>query len=194
MDNRQPQNLKHRPPYQTNGGNLFEDAMPTLFFPEELVSSEWKFQHKEMIAAEREYAHRYSNGIWGHYPADNPGIGDYEYVMTGIPELAANSAHVEPDVISPFASLLVTRLSPDKVYRNLRHFQETYQGIHKCGRGFYDSVKISTGEISRRYLAINVGTGLVAVSNYSNDNFIRNTTSEFFEPILPTIAAGNLAY
>ena len=194
MDHREVRMLKHKPPYQTNGGNLFEDAMPTLFFSEELISSDWRLQHIEMIRAEREYAKRYSNGLWGHMPADNPGIGDYEYVVAGIPELAANSAHIESNVISPYASLLVTQISPDKVCRNLRRFKQSYPDIHEHGRGFYDSVNVGTGKVSRRYLAINVGTGLVAVSNYSNDNFIRNTTSEFFEPILPTIAAGNLAY
>lgn len=184
--------LKHKPLFESNGGNLFEDAMPLLFFSEELVApSSWGVQHREMIEAEKEYGNQYLSGLWGHIPTDDP-VQDNGYVVAGIRELAANSAHVEPNVISPFASLLVTRLYPEEVASNLQHFKISYPDIYNPGKGFYDSVDVKTGKISTRYLALNVGMALVGVSDYLNNGFIRNLTSGFFGPILPTIASEKL--
>ena len=185
------QALEHKPKLESNGGNLFEVVYPQMFVPEVLASpNSWGVQHEEMIAAEIEYGNLCLNGLWGHIPADSPiAAGNYEYVVAGIPELAANSAHVEPNVISPFASLLVTPFCPDEVAENLSLLENTYPTIYAPDKGYSDSVNIKTGMVSQRFLASNVGMGLVGVSDYTLDGYIRDLTTEYFQPILPILAS-----
>lgn len=184
----------NKPPIHMNGGNLLECHLPALFLDEEKIAPEfWGKQFNIMIDAEIEHGNVYSGGAWGHIPADYPNdkIKNYDYVVAGITELAANPTSVCPNILSPFACMMVAHYRPEEVYINLDRFKNNYPKIYRKGQGFFDSVDVRTGIVSNRVLADNVGMAILGLDRHLSGGTIQKITTEFFAPIIPTIASEN---
>lgn len=182
---------KNRPYLQTNGGNIFENSFPAVFIPEEEYAAIWERQHKLMIAAQKEFGEINLDGIWGHIPCDNPNFyhpeekdpyKKYAYVVAGIQDIAANSAHVIPHIISPYAGFVVTRFDPIGVLANASAIKAKFPQAYIEGKGFVDALDFRSGAISHRFLSSNIGMAMLGIDSYLTRNIL-NITSKFFLPL-----------
>ena len=66
-------------------------------------------------------------------------------------------------VVTPHASFLALHLAPDEALENLANLREDFDA-YGWG-GFYDAINVTTGQVSRYYLALDQGMIMAALGN-----------------------------
>lgn len=170
------------------GGSMFEELMPDVFVPEERwAPRSWGRNHPLHVRAQREHGLLEADyGFWGFSPCSNPAGGYREY---GVDALGLNpdgyfsdqqSTNYDPGygdcrpatnpnpsygdgVVTPHASFLAMMHEPAQAYDNLIGIQHEL-GAYGAG-GFFDAVAVGSGQIARRYLALDQAMIMGAVGN-----------------------------
>ncbi|MFD0507788.1 glucoamylase family protein [Streptomyces chiangmaiensis] len=170
---------KHVPGW---GGSLFGALMPELFVPSTQWSGSWRTNlthhamgHRDHGLLDAEY------GYWGFSPANVPEGGYQEYGVQyfGIsPEgYCSNTDRTyvpygepKPDpsaytngVVTPHAAILALMVTPGAALTNLRNIARDFDA-YEDGKGFYDSVNVSTGKVSDRMLSLDQGMVAAALA------------------------------
>lgn len=135
---------------------------------------------------------------WGMSPSSDAHGGYSEFGAKPF-----GSRGYKPGVVTPHASVLTLEYAPKEAVANLRKLIKTYKEIYG-EYGFYDAVDVKTGDVSRKYLALDQGMIFVALNNYLNNGAIRErfhsdpvlkkaehllTTEKFFEVPKPMTEA-----
>ncbi|WP_431974813.1 glucoamylase family protein [Micromonospora haikouensis] len=170
------------------GGSMFEALMVPLFVPEDRWGPRsWAVNHPTYVRAQIEHGLREASyGYWGFSPANDPDGGYREY---GVDQLGMDGpgytsdqerTSVDPGygecrpaqpppsgygrgVVTPHASFLALRYAPDDALRNLANLRRDFDAYGPGG--FYDSVDVTTGRVSKRYLALDQGMAMAALGN-----------------------------
>lgn len=209
------------------GGSMFEALMVTLFVPEsEWGPTSWGVTHPLYVQSQIEHGMEEAHyGYWGFSPSNNPSGGYREYGVDAIgmsPDgYASNNSNTFVEygypgnpsrpprplpppgaytggVVTPHASFLALEFAPDAALENLANLRRDYDVYGAYG--FYDAVNVSTGQVSRCYLALDQGMIIAALANYIQDGQLRNYFAPQIEatvrPLLAaeTFAAGPYAF
>jgi hypothetical protein len=197
----------------TWGGSMFEALMVPLFVPEERWGTRsWAITHPLYVRGQIEHGldeARY--GYWGFSPSNNPAGGYREY---GVDQLGLDGAGYTSDqerttvdqpyegcrdgsappdsygdgVVTPHASFLAMRYAPGEAAANLRRIRDDF-GAYGPG-GFYDAVAVRSGQVSKRYLSLDQGMVMAALSNrLCQDNLRRYTSAGAVERALRPLMA-----
>jgi hypothetical protein len=176
---------------------MFEALMVPLFVPEERWGTRsWALTHPTYVKAQIEHGLREAGyGYWGFSPSNNPSGGYREY---GVDQLGMNPDGYSSDqerttvdegygdcrpaqppptsygqgVVTPHASFLALRFAPHAALRNLAKLRHDFGAYGKGG--FYDAVNVRTGEMSKRYLALDQGMVMAALGNALGDDVMRH--------------------
>jgi len=161
------------------GGSIFEALMPLLIIDEQNWAKEsFAINNKNCVLAHIKYAEEKGYPLWGMSPCGTvDGYGEF-----GVPYIGSKG--YGDGVITPHASFLALLVSPEEAIRNLRKILELYPEIYG-EYGFYDSINLSSGELTKKYLLLNQAMSFIALNNYLNNNIIpkRIEKSEFGKKI-----------
>ena len=151
------------------GGSVFEGLMPTLVVKEgELAKKNLALNNSRYVEAHIRFAEKEKYPVWGLSPCSIPGEG---YDAYGVKDIGMKG--YQGGIVAPHATFLALEIVPEKAVSNLRSFLRVYPDIYG-EYGFYDSVDIKTGEVSKKYLCLDQAMILVALNNYLNGGIIRN--------------------
>ena len=78
-------------------------------------------------------------------------------------------------VVTPHASFLALRFAPNAALGNLDKLRRNFDAYGPGG--FYDAVNVTTGAVSKAYLALDQGMVLAAATNALRGDVLRNTFS-----------------
>ena len=162
--------------------------MVPLFVPEEEWGPRnWGINHPLYVQAQIEHGLEEAEyGYWGFSPSNNPAGGYREY---GVDPIGLNPDGYASDqertlvdygfegcrpgqpppteygqgVVTPHASFLALEFAPDEALANLANLREDFDA-YGWG-GFYDSINVETGQVSRYYLALDQGMVMAALGN-----------------------------
>ncbi|MFZ5803025.1 MAG: glucoamylase family protein [Candidatus Omnitrophota bacterium] len=150
------------------GGSAFEAFMPTLALREkELAPRGLGANDQSHAEGQMRYAiETLQMPVWGMSPSAMPGGGYGEFGAKPF-----GSKGYPDGVVSPHASFLALEFIPQAVIRNLRKMLERYEIYGEYG--FYDAVEPASGQVARKYLALDQGMILIAINNYLNEGAIR---------------------
>ncbi|MEU2614244.1 glucoamylase family protein [Micromonospora sp. NPDC007271] len=185
----------------TWGGSMFEALMVPLFVPEEQWGRDsWAINHPTYVRAQIEHGLREAGyGYWGFSPSNNPAGGYREY---GVDPIGMDAAGYTSDqerttvddgygecrpaqppptaygqgVVTPHASFLALRYAPDEALRNLTNLRRDFDAYGPGG--FYDAVNVTSGQVSKRYLALDQGMVMAALGNALAHDMLRQPFSE----------------
>ena len=151
------------------GGSMFEALMPTLVLDEQNYASESLGKNNERHAAiHRRYALKeLSYCVWGMSPSSS--VRGDNYSEYGVKPLGSRG--YKEGVVSPHASALALAVTPKEAVSNLRKLVELYDIYGQFG--LYDAVDPTTGEVARKYLALNQAMLFIALANHLNDGNIQ---------------------
>jgi hypothetical protein len=170
------------------GGDMFESLMPDLFVPEAAWGPRsWRVNHPLTVRAQIEHGlHEAGYGYWGFSPSSTPGGGYREYGVDAVgmnPDgyfsdaertnydagFGSCRAGTNPDptygdgVVTPHAAFLALPYAPRAALANLAALRRDF-AVYGDG-GFYDSVAVRSGTVSRTYLALDQAMVLGALGN-----------------------------
>jgi Putative glucoamylase/Protein of unknown function (DUF3131) len=184
----------------TWGGSMFEALMVPLVVPEETWGPRsWGRNHPLYVRAQIEHGlndARY--GYWGFSPSNNPAGGYREWGVDAIgmdtngytsdvqrtsvdfgfagcpdrPPVPPPTSYGE-GVVTPHASFLGLRYAPDAALSNLAKLRRDFDAYGPGG--FYDAINVTTGAVSRAYLALDQGMVLAAAANALRGDVLRRT-------------------
>jgi hypothetical protein len=194
------------------GGSMFEALMANLVVPEEQWGPRsWGRTHPAFVRGQIEHGlDEAKYGYWGFSPANNPFGGYGVYGVDAMGEAAdgwtsdkegtvvdrgwEGCREPKPDpaswgdgVVTPHASFLALRYAPGDALANLRRLDTR---LHAYGPGgFYDSVAVRSGTLSRTYLMLDQGMAMAAMGNaLANDtvrrHFARHGVRDVLQPLL----------
>jgi hypothetical protein len=146
------------------GGSMFEALMPTLVVPEALWGAKsWALTHPSYVEAQIAFGLEEAGyGYWGFSPASDPAGGYREY---GVPSLGMElRGYPGQSVVTPHATFLALPFAPDAALANLRRLRRNFPSLYAEG-GFKDSVNVATGQVADRYLALDQGMVMAALTN-----------------------------
>jgi hypothetical protein len=187
----------------TWGGSMFEALMVPLFVPEEKWGPHsWARTHPLYVRGQIEHGlDEAGYGYWGFSPSNNPDGGYREYGVdqlgmdgpgyTSDQERTAVDQPYEVDgtacpgregspaptgygdgVVTPHASFLALRYAHAAAMRNLQAIRDDFDAYGPGG--FFDSVAVRSGKVSRRYLSLDQGMIMAALGNeLAGDNMRR---------------------
>ena len=172
----------------TWGGSMFEALMVPLFVPEETWGPKsWGVNHPLYVEGQIEHGMSEAGyGYWGFSPSNNPAGGYREY---GVDQLGMDGAGYTSDqerttvdqpyegcregspapteygdgVVTPHASFLALRYAEDAALANLANLKEDFEAYGPGG--FYDAVAVRSGQVSKKYLALDQGMIMAALGN-----------------------------
>jgi hypothetical protein len=175
----------------TWGGSAFEAFMVPLVVPEEQWgAASWGVTHPLYAESMVEFGLEAQYGYWGHSPSSNPAGGYREYGIDWIGmEPNGYAADVErltigtmgwddpacpvpPEairaygegVVTPHAAAITLDFAFDAALENLRNLEADFPDLYGPG-GFKDAINVETGEIADRYLSLDQGMFLAALTN-----------------------------
>lgn len=150
------------------GGSAFEALMPTLVLKEKELSPEGLGRNNEAhVQGQIRFAlEDAGQEVWGMSPSSDAHGGYSEFGAKPF-----GSKGYKAGVVTPHASVLTLEYAPKEAVANLRKLIELYPIYGEYG--FYDAVDVKTGDVSRKYLALDQGMILVSINNYLNDGAIR---------------------
>lgn len=150
------------------GGAQFEALMPSLFIKEqELGADGFGLNNHHWTDVQIDFAEEKDWPVWGLSPCGTPD----GYGIFGVPQQGAWDGHYNGGpVVTPHASFLALDYAPKAVRENVRTLHE--MGI-EGEYGFYDSVNAETGELTKKYYALDQGISLSAIANHLTDGSIR---------------------
>ncbi|MFC0525841.1 glucoamylase family protein [Pontibacillus salicampi] len=149
------------------GGSMFEALMPSLVLKEkELGQDALGLNNKRHAKLQIEYAKEQGYDAWGMSPAATP--EDYsEFAATPL----GMEGYKSDGTVTPHATFLALEYAPWEALKNLKQLKR-FETFSKYG--FYDSVNVETGEVTKAYLALDQGMSMVALSNFMNEGVIRD--------------------
>ena len=184
----------------TWGGSMFEALMVPLFVPEEKWGPKsWGINHPLYVKGQIEHGlDEAGYGYWGFSPSNNPAGGYREY---GVDQLGLDGGGYTSDqertsvdqpyegcregspapsrygdgVVTPHASFLALRYAPREAVTNLQRIRDNFDAYGPGG--FYDSVAVRTGQVSKRYLALDQGMVMAALGNALAGDTLREDVS-----------------
>ncbi|SCF15175.1 hypothetical protein GA0074695_3820 [Micromonospora viridifaciens] len=185
----------------TWGGSMFEALMVPLFVPEEKWGRDsWAINHPTYVRAQIEHGLREAGyGYWGFSPSNNPAGGYREY---GVDPIGMDAGGYTSDqerttvdhgygecrpaqppptaygqgVVTPHASFLALRYAPEEALLNLANLRRDFDAYGPGG--FYDAVNVASGQVSRRYLALDQGMIMAALGNALAHDVLREPFSK----------------
>jgi hypothetical protein len=195
------------------GGSMFEELMPNVFVPEEdWGPRSWGINHPLHVRAQREHGlvdARY--GYWGFSPSSNPAGGYREY---GVDPLGLNPegyfsdqemtnfdigfgtcrAGTNPNptygdgVVTPHAAFLAMMYERGEATSNLIRIEQQLDAYGEGG--FFDAVAVRSGQIARRYLALDQAMVMGALGNVLERDVLRRafSTAAVEKALRPVIA------
>ena len=209
------------------GGSMFEALMVPLFVPEDQWGPKsWGVNHPLYVQAQIYHGLKEAQyGYWGFSPATNPSGGYMAYGVDaigmqtdGYPSNNDNTlvdygfdscpgretTSVPPasaytnGVVTPHASFLALRFAPHESLQNLANLRQNFEIYGKWG--FWDSVNVQTGQVSRYALALDQGMVMAALENALRNNhmqsyFTQGMVRKAIQPLLSleTFTAGPAA-
>ena len=187
------------------GGSMFEALMVPLFVPEERWAPlSWGVNHPLYARAQVEQGLDVMHyGFWGFSPSQTPEAGYQTYGVNVLGadvegyrtyELAPAAKQGTPagpapeGVVTPHASFLALRFVPREAMANLRAMIKAFPILGPAG--FYDSVNVTTGEVSDCVLSLDQGMILAAIANALADDMLRRNFGDgaIEDSIRPLIA------
>lgn len=154
------------------GGSMFEALMPLLVIDEQnLAKKSFAINNKNYVLAHIKYAQEKNYPVWGMSPCSVP----EGYSEFGVPDIGAKGYN--DGVVTPYASFLALMVSPEEAIKNLRKMLELYPEIYG-EYGFYDSVNVETGVVTKKYLLLDQAMSFIAINNYINNNIIPNRVNK----------------
>lgn len=149
------------------GGSMFEALMPGLLVKEkELGTDGLGLNNERHVELQIEYAKEQGYPVWGFSPAAIPG----GYSEFGVPE-GGMQGYPEDGTVTPHASFLALDYAPMEVFENIKELRNL--GVYGP-YGFYDTVNVTTGEVTEAYLALDQGMIMLSIANYLHDGLIKN--------------------
>jgi hypothetical protein len=209
------------------GGSMFEALMVPLFVPEaQWGPNSWGINHPLYVQAQIYHGMKDAQyGYWGFSPATNPSGGYMAYGVDaigmqtdGYPSNNDNTlvdygfdsctgrttVSIPPasaytnGVVTPHASFLAMQFAPREALQNLANLRNHFDIYGKWG--FWDSVNVQTGQVSRYALALDQGMVMAALENALRNNQMQNYFShgmvqKVIQPLLSmeTFTAGSAA-
>jgi hypothetical protein len=170
------------------GGSMFEALMVPIFVPEATwAPRSWGINHPLYVRAQIEHGRddaRY--GFWGFSPASKPEGG---YDTYGVDAIGADpDGYYSRGVVTPHASFLALPFAPHEAIANLRALEAKFAiyGPH----GFFDSVNVTTGVVSKCILVLDHGMIMAALANaLADDAMQRGFVQGGFEKIIRPLLA-----
>jgi hypothetical protein len=183
------------------GGSMFEALMVPLFVPEdEWGPKSWAVNHPLYVQGQIEHGMKEAGyGYWGFSPSNNPAGGYREYGvdMLGMDGSGYTSDQERTDweqpyegcrdgepapteygdgVVTPHASFLALRYAPRQAITNLQRIRDDFDAYGPGG--FYDAVAVRSGQVSKRYLALDQGMIMAALGNALAGDALREYVSQ----------------
>ncbi len=185
------------------GGSMFEALMVPLFVPEdEWGPKSWAVNHPLYVQGQIEHGMKEAGyGYWGFSPSNNPVGGYREY---GVDQLGLDPGGYTSDqertsvdqpygdcpgregspepaeygdgVVTPHASFLALRYAPRQAITNLQRIRDDFDAYGSGG--FYDAVAVRSGQVSKRYLALDQGMIMAALGNALAGDALREYVSQ----------------
>ena len=184
----------------TWGGSMFEALMVPLFVPEEKWGPRsWGRNHPLYVKGQIEHGlDEAGYGYWGFSPSNNPAGGYREYGVDALgldgPGYTTDQERTANDqpygdcrpsspppttygdgVVTPHASFLALRYAPQAALANLAKLAKNFDAYGPGG--FYDSVAVGSGQVSKRYLSLDQGMVMAALGNALAGDDLRRYTS-----------------
>jgi hypothetical protein len=171
------------------GGSMFEALMPALLIDEQAHAPRSLGENDQAHATvQRRYAvEELGYPVWGMSPSSTP--GSIRYAEYGVPILGAKG--YLPGVVTPHAAALGLLAAPREAAANLLALARRYPLYGEYG--LYDAVNPVTGEVARKYLALNQSMILIALANHLNDHAVqrRFASDPIMQKALPLMGAEN---
>jgi len=153
------------------GGSLFEFLMPTLVLDEQSLSPRGLGANNSVAVNEQiHYAIKEKKyPLWGISPCSIPDQmqGYREY---GVPYLGTKG-YPDEGVITPHVAFLALMVTPKAALANIQQMA-AIPGLFGP-YGFYDSLNVRSGKISKSYLALDQGMTLISLANYLKEGIIQ---------------------
>jgi hypothetical protein len=194
------------------GGSMFEALMVPLLVPEESwAPRSWGINHRLHVKSQIEHGLREARyGYWGFSPSSNPAGGYREY---GVDPIGMNPDGYSSDeertttdygfdacrpaqpqqpfgqgVVTPHASFLALEFAPVRALRNLDNLRRNFRAYGRYG--FFDAINVKTGQVARRYLALDEGMIMAAIGNALTSDLLQSyfTQGAVTRVIKPLIA------
>jgi hypothetical protein len=150
------------------GGSMFESLMPSLVLKEkELGTDALGPNNHRQAHLQIEYANEQGYDAWGFSPCATPdGYGVY-----GVDELGI-SGYEEEGIVTPHATFLALEYADEgDVLENIRTLESYGAGSRY---GFYDSVDVTSGTVTKSYLILDQAMVLASIANYLTDGVLRD--------------------
>lgn len=150
------------------GGSMFESLMPSLVLKEkELGSKALGPNNRRQAELQIAYADEQGYDAWGFSPCAIPdGYGVYGVDQLGI------SGYGEDGTVTPHATFLALEYADEcDLAENIRALREYGAGSEF---GFYDSVDLDSGTVTKSYLVLDQAMVLAPIANYLEDGVLRD--------------------
>lgn len=149
------------------GGSMFEALMPSIVLKErELGTKGLGLNNKNYVDIQIAYAKEKGYPAWGISPSAMPN----GYDAFGVAPLGTSGYH-DTGIVTPHASILALEYEPEEVLKNIHALKD----LNAYGKyGFYDSVNVKTGEVTKAYLSLDQGMIMTSIANFVKDGVIRN--------------------
>ena len=185
------------------GGSMFEELMPNVFVPEEIWAPDsWGKNHPRHVAVQRQHGLD-AYGYWGFSPASHPAGGYSEWGVDALglkPDgYFSDIEHTDrtrenPDptygdgVVTPHAAFLAMMHDREAAISNLVAIERDFDSYGPGG--FYDAIATRSGQVAKRYLALEQAMILGALGNVLTDGGLRRyfTQGEVARHVRPVIA------
>jgi hypothetical protein len=198
----------------TWGGSMFEALMVPLVVPEEdWGPNSWAVTHPLYVESQIEYGLEHY-GYWGFSPSSDPAGGYREYGVDQIGLFAEGYTSDQergtqvdlgwddpacprpPDpiedygsgVVTPHAAFLGLDFAPEATMENLANLATEFPSLYGRG-GFKDAVNVANGQIADRYLALDQGMVMAAVTNELTGNRLQEYVAVTLQPSLAPLMA-----
>lgn len=154
-------------------GSLYQALAPALVVPEQTMAPRSMGLNNRNTALAHGAYGSYSahSPTWGWVPATTPPDG--RYTNYGAPDLGIDHGPISADVTAPYAAFLALPVIPRHAYANISTLTSSYPDLRNQ-YGFLDSVTISSGKISTRFMAISQTAILMAVANTLTHNKLQS--------------------
>ncbi|MGH2382883.1 MAG: glucoamylase family protein [Candidatus Limnocylindria bacterium] len=195
----------------TWGGSMFEALMVPLVVPEEEWGPDsWAVTHPLYVESQIEFGiDEAEYGYWGFSPSSDPAGGYREYGVDAIGmepngytadaqrQTLADAGWDDPDcfrppseiteygdgIVTPHAAFLALDFDRDATLANLANLAANFDGLYGRG-GFKDAVNVASGQVADRYLALDQGMVIAAVSNELTGDQLQGYLATTLQPSL----------
>lgn len=174
------------------GGSMFETLMPVIVLDEEKLAPNSLGNNDEIITRLHiKYCKDKGLKYWGFSPCSIPD-SEGGYKEFGIPILGAKG-YTPDNIVTPHAIILALLAIDERtVLENLKKIILDFPDVYG-EYGLYDSINIETGNVTKKYLALDQGMILITLCNYLNKKSIqkRFEDDEIIQNIKELIAVEN---